>query len=94
MIKIITDSTSYLPSQYIQEYDISIVSLGVTWPTKTERECDVNLSTFYTELENSSEIPKSSQPSPNEMYQAFEKCVKDGHIVVAIFFILRNEWCL
>lgn len=85
MIKIVTDSTSYLPQHYIEQYDIAIVSLGVTWSTKTERELDVNLSSFYEELERSSEIPKSSQPSPDEMYQTFEKIVKEGHSIVAIF---------
>lgn len=85
MIKIVTDSTSYLPQDYIKQYDISIVSLGVTWVAKTQRELDVNLSSFYAELEKTGEIPKSSQPSPNEMYQAFEKIVQEGHSIVAIF---------
>lgn len=85
MIKIVTDSTAYLPEKYIKEYDISIVSLGVTWSTKTERELDVNLSNFYEELERSGEIPKSSQPSPDELYMTFENIVKEGHSIVAIF---------
>ena len=85
MIKIITDSTSYLAENYRKQYDISVVSLGVTWPTQTERELDVDLSTFYTKLEKSSEIPKSSQPAIAEMYEAFENLVKEGHSIVAIF---------
>lgn len=85
MIKIVTDSTSYLPEDYIKKYDISIVSLGVTWVAKTQRELDVNLSSFYAELEKTGEIPKSSQPSPDEMYHAFEKIVQEGHSIVAIF---------
>lgn len=85
MIKIVTDSTSYLSEKYIKEYDISTVSLGVTWSTKTERELDVNLSTFYNELEKSGEIPKSSQPSPDELYSTFEAIIKEGHSIVAIF---------
>ena len=85
MIKIVTDSTSYLPEKYIKEYDISIVSLGVTWSTKTERELDVNLSNFYEELEKSGEIPKSSHPSPDELYMTFENIIKEGNSIVAIF---------
>ncbi len=85
MIKIVTDSTSYLPLKYIKEYDISIVSLGVTWQAKTERELDVNLSNFYDELKQCGEIPKSSQPSPDEIYTTFEGIIKAGHSIVAIF---------
>ena len=85
MVKIITDSTAYLPEAYLKQYDISLVSLGVTWSNKTERELDINLSNFYNELEASGEIPKSSQPTPDEMYLAFENLVKAGHSIVAIF---------
>lgn len=84
-IKIVTDSTSYIPKKYIEKYDISIVSLNIILSEKSRREIDVDNSTFYKEMEEANEFAKSSQPSPNEMYEAFENIVKNGDDVLGIF---------
>ena len=33
-IKIVTDSTSYIPKKYIEKYDISVVSLNILLKNK------------------------------------------------------------
>ena len=66
-IKIVTDSTSYIPEEFINKYDISVVSLNVIMNGESIREVDLDNETFYSKMEESTEIPSSSQPSPDEI---------------------------
>lgn len=84
-IKIVTDSTSYIADEYIKKYDINIVSLNVIINGVSSREVDIENEVFYEEIKNSKEIPKSSQPIPNEMLNTFKEIVKDGDSIVGIF---------
>lgn len=84
-IKIVTDSTSYIADEYIKKYDIKLVSLNVIINGVSSREVDIENEVFYEEIKNSKEIPKSSQPIPNEMLNTFKEIVKDGDSIVGIF---------
>ena len=84
-IKIITDSTCYLPDEYIDKYQISIASLNVFLNGKSYRETDLNNDWFYKEMSKSPTIPTSSQPSIDELYKVIECQVKKGHDVIGIF---------
>lgn len=84
-IKIVTDSTSYISDEYIKKYDINIVSLNVIINGVSSREVDIENEVFYEEIKNSKEIPKSSQPIPEEMLNTFREIVEDGDSIVGIF---------
>ena len=84
-IKIVTDSTSYISDEYIKKYDIKLVSLNVIINGVSSREVDIENEVFYEEIRNSKEIPKSSQPIPNEMLNTFREIVEDGDSIVGIF---------
>ena len=84
-IKIVTDSTSYIPEEFINKYDISVVSLNVIMNGESIREVDLDNETFYSKMEESTEIPSSSQPSPDEIYNTFENIIKEGNSIVGIF---------
>lgn len=84
-IKIVTDSTSYIPQEYIKKYDIKIVSLNVVMNGDSRREVDIDNKYFYKEINESKEIPKSSQPIPQEMLEIFKGIVEEGDSVVGIF---------
>lgn len=83
-IKIVTDSTSYIPKDLIDSYDISVVSLGVSFPDGNYREVDLNNETFYNKMAQSKTIPTSSQPSIKEMSDIFENIVAKGDQVAAV----------
>jgi DegV family protein with EDD domain len=85
IVKIVTDSTSYIPQHLRDEYDISVVSLGVTMDTETFREEEIDSATFYNKMAQAKSIPTSSQPSPQEFYNVFENIILQGHAVVGIF---------
>ena len=84
-IKIIADSTCYLPQEYIDKYNVSIVSLNVLLNGKSYRETDLENDWFYKEMSKSPSIPTSSQPSIDDFYKAIESQVKEGHDIVGIF---------
>ena len=84
-IKIVTDSTSYISDEYIKKYDIKLVSLNVIINGVSSREVDIENKVFYEEIKNSKEIPKSSQPIPEEMLNTFREIVEDGDSIVGIF---------
>ncbi|NLK94820.1 MAG: DegV family protein [Clostridiales bacterium] len=84
-VKIVTDSTSYLPEEYINEYDISVVSLNVLLNGKSYREVELTNEIFYREMSDSSEIPTSSQPSVEEILKCFKDIAKSGNDIVGVF---------
>lgn len=83
-VKLVVDSTSYIPEDIKKQYDISTISLNFIFGDESVREVDIDNSTFYKEMDEKGEIPTSSQPSIDEMYNAFEKIVKEGNDVVAV----------
>ena len=84
-VKIIADSTCYLPQEYIDKYKVSIVSLNVLLNGTSYRETDLSNDWFYNEMAKSSTIPTSSQPSIEDLYNSVEAQVKAGNDVVGIF---------
>lgn len=84
-IKIVTDSTAYIPEKYIQDYDIKVVSLNVSMDDKNMREMDIKNETFYKEMSSLEEIPKSSQPTPDEMLHTFKDIVENDDSIIGIF---------
>ncbi len=84
-VKIITDSTSYIPEELIKKYDIRVVSLSVIINNKSYRETDLKNSEFYKMMDGQSEIPTSSQPSLDEIVKAIQQCINEGHEVLCIF---------
>jgi len=84
-VKIITDSTSYLSEEMINEYDISVISLNVTLSDKSIREVDITNEEFYKLMDETKEFPKSSQPSLDDSAKVFEKILSNGDDIVGIF---------
>lgn len=81
-VKVVVDSTSYIPAELVEKYDISVVSLSVIFDSdgQSYREVDIEDDVFYEKMDKSKTIPTSSQPSIKEICDAFEKCIlgEDG----------------
>ncbi len=82
-IKIVTDSTCYIPKDVRESQNISVVSLSVNFGSETYLEEDMDYESFYKRL--SGELPTSSQPSLHSFIDCFEKIVSAGHSVVGVF---------
>ncbi|MCK5764192.1 MAG: DegV family protein [Clostridiales bacterium] len=84
-IKIITDSTSYIPESLRKEFDISIVSLSVVFKDEVFREVEISNEDFYKKLKESEEMPTSSQPSTEEFYNIFEQNIIEKQDLIGVF---------
>ena len=87
-IAIVTDSTAYLATAFIESNNIKVVPLKIHWDDD-DFEDGVSATTpdeFYKRLEKSSTIPTTSQPSAEEFLRIFEELAPhcDGIVVPLI----------
>ncbi|MCM3766240.1 DegV family protein [Neobacillus niacini] len=82
MIKIITDSSSDLPEELIELYDITIVPMTVTIGNQDYLE-KINLAPkeFFTKMFSTDALPKTSQPSPATFAKTFSKFGTDTELL-------------
>ncbi len=83
-VQILTDSTSYIHKDIQKELGIKIISLNVIQGYTSRKEIDINNDSFYKDLDQQ-EIPSSSQPSVDEMYQMMLEIVEEGSELVCVF---------
>ncbi|OPJ55390.1 DegV family protein [Alkalithermobacter paradoxus] len=84
-IKIITDSTAYIPKEYAKEHDIDVVQLTVSFNNEVMEEgYPGEFEDFFKKLKESTEFPKTSQPSTGAFVNAFEKAIKEGKEIITI----------
>ncbi|AOZ94470.1 DegV family protein [Paenibacillus crassostreae] len=81
-IKIITDSGSDLPLDYIKKYNISIVHLSVHFQDES-MSADMDTETFYTRMRESKELPTTASPSPQDFLEKFKE-VEEGTDILVI----------
>jgi len=77
-IAILTDSTAYLPKDFVESHNIQVVPLKIHWDgTNFEDGIDITPSEFYERLAKSSTIPTTSQPPAEEFLQIYEELAAD-----------------
>lgn len=95
MIKIVTDSTAYLPEETIRKHDIRIVPLYVHFGNEAFREgVELSNKEFYTRLAEAPELPTTSQPPPGDFEPVFKELAGAGHeiLVLTISSKLSGTW--
>ncbi len=83
-VRVITDSTSYIPADELEALGISVVPLFVTFGGETRDEREIDADALYEQMRDSSEFPTSSQPSVAAIVEALESPVSAGDDVVAV----------
>ena len=85
-IAVMTDSTSYLPQHIIDQYNIPVVSLSVTFDDGvnfTESD-DFSVDDFYKKMASSKTIPTTSQPAIGDWIENFERLREQGYTDVIV----------
>lgn len=80
-IKIITDSGSDLPPDYVEQYDISIVHLPVHFGHEL-MPYDTDAKTFYAKMHEAKELPTTASPSPQVFLDNFKQVEAGTDIMV------------
>lgn len=84
-IKIITDSTSDLPLEIIEKYDIEVLPLTVQFGNEVYRDkVDITLTEFLEKMNTSGIFPTTSQINPQTFYECYKKHLDNGFKVISI----------
>ena len=84
-VRVVTDTTHYLPAALVEAEGLHLVSLYVRFGDTLEREADiVDLEAFYERLRSARELPTTSQPSVGDFLAVWEPLLDAGDEVVSI----------
>ena len=85
-VAIMTDSVANLTPEVIAEHDIYVIPQILNWEGKTLLDqIDITTAEFYERLPKSKELPKTSQPSPGQFTEHFQKVAEGAESIVAVF---------
>lgn len=86
MIRVITDSTVYLPPEVRNAPDVRVLSLFVRHAGEEYVETQMDIDAFYGRIgEMIKDIPTSSQPSPLLVEEELEDAARAGDSVIGLF---------
>ena len=75
---LVTDSTSDIPDDLVRQHQIYIAPLHILWGRDDFIDgVDITPAEFYERLARESQLPTSSQPSPQEFAAIYERAVKE-----------------
>jgi DegV family protein with EDD domain len=85
-VAIVTDSTAYLPTEQIQQLNITVTPLSVIWGEQVQRDgVDILPNEFYERLAHSKVMPTTSQVTPAVMHSTFQSLLEQGYDVLGMF---------
>jgi len=84
-VKIVTDSTSDLPVQLAQELGITVVPVYLRFGEKVYRDgVDISQDEFYQKLVESPVHPATSQPTPADFADVYNRLSRETDEIVSI----------
>lgn len=86
-LAIVTDSTAYLPHEWAEQNEVTVVPLTVHFGEQSYKEgVDIHADQFYERLASDLDLPTTSQPSVGQFVQTFEELLRTHDQVLAIIF--------
>lgn len=84
-IYVVSDSTADLSNKQIEKYNLNIVPLTISFGDELYTDgIDLTPSEFYKKLSASSQLPKTSQPSPEALRQIYDKIASEDDTILSI----------
>jgi DegV family protein with EDD domain len=85
-VAVVTDSTSYLPPELIEQNGIAVVPLYVVFDgDRTLPEIDItDYPAFFEELRTAEKLPTTSQPSVGDFTSIYEPLLEAGNEIVSV----------
>jgi DegV family protein with EDD domain len=82
---VVTDSTSDVPAEWRDRYDIEVVPLKVMFGEETFRDgVDMNNEEFFARLATSTKLPTTSAPSPGDFAELYTRLASDHDGCISI----------
>ncbi|MGD2159407.1 MAG: DegV family protein [Anaerolineales bacterium] len=84
-VAIVTDSTAYIPADYVEKYDIRVAPQVLIWGEETYRDgVDIQPKEFYERLQEATVMPSTSQVSIVDFVEIFSELHEGGRKILAI----------
>jgi fatty acid kinase fatty acid binding subunit len=85
MLHIVTDGAADIPSEWKKEYGIDVIPINIQIGEKTYLQfVDLDTEGFYRIVDESGKIPKTSQPSPHQFKEFYNKIAQKGDTILSI----------
>ncbi|MBI3943601.1 MAG: DegV family protein [Chloroflexi bacterium] len=85
MIRIVTDSLSDIPANFVERYQITVIPAEVIFGTQSFRDgIDLSNAEFYQRLATSKELPHTSQPSVGAFEEAYRRLAPTCDGIISI----------
>ena len=84
-VAIITDSSAYIPVDYMKEYPIYVVPQVLVWGGETfEDGVDILPSIFYSRLQGAKVMPTTSQATPGSFQKIYNRLLQENYEILCI----------
>jgi DegV family protein with EDD domain len=83
-VRIVTDSTAFLPKERLEEYQIEVVPLYINFPDEIIIDGKIKNKDFFEKMKKAAKLPFTSQPSPGDFFQVYERIINKGDEIVSI----------
>jgi DegV family protein with EDD domain len=85
MVRIITDTTACLPSDFAEQHHVPVISQIVSFGDESFFEgIEMDQETFLRRLKTSVELPKTAAPPPELFVREFQRLVPLGEPIICI----------
>jgi len=84
-VKIVTDTLSDITEDLAKELDVTVVPLYVRFGEEIYRDrVDITSEEFYRRLVSESALPSTTQPTPNDFLQVYNRLVEETDEILVI----------
>ena len=84
-IKLVTDSTSDLPREVAEQWDITVIPCNIHFEDEVFKDgIDIGPDEFYRRLVSSPKLPTTAQPSMNDFLQVYKSLWDGEHDILSI----------
>ena len=85
MLHIVTDGAADIPSEWLKEYSIDVIPINIQFGEKTYLQyIDLDSEGFYRIVDETRKIPKTSQPSPHQFTEFYNKIAQKGDTILSV----------
>ncbi len=85
MLRIVTDGAIDFPAGWERQFDIQVIPINIHFGEKTYiQNVDMDMVSFYKEIETNKEHPRTSQPSPHQFVEFYRNHFQKGETILSI----------
>ena len=91
-VKVVTDSTSDIPADLATGLGLTVVPLNVNFGTETFKDgVTMSADEFYERLTSGSTLPTTSQPSPGDFVEVYDRLGEGADGIVSVHLSARES---